>query len=58
MDKDVALITDGRFSGATRGALVEDRKKNWNPKVSNAKGYLLKYQKIVTSASTGAVCKS
>lgn len=97
MDKEVALITDGRFSGATRGAsighvspeaavggpiaLVEDgdiieidmiegllnlkvddetletRKKNWLPKKSDAKGYLLKYQKIVTSASTGAICK-
>lgn len=97
MDKDVALITDGRFSGATRGASIghvspeaavggpiafvedgdiieidmnkgilelkvdektlEERKKNWKPKQSNAKGYLLKYEKIVTSASTGAVCK-
>jgi dihydroxy-acid dehydratase len=97
LDKDVALITDGRFSGATRGAsighispeaavggpiaLVEDgdiieidmnsgklqlnvdektlneRKKNFKPKQSNAKGYLYKYQKIVTSASTGAICK-
>ncbi|MGO1469431.1 MAG: dihydroxy-acid dehydratase [Tissierella sp.] len=97
MDKDVALITDGRFSGATRGAsighispeaaeggpiaLVKDgdiieidmnkgilnlkiddkeleaRKKDWTPKKSDAKGYLLKYQKIVKSASTGAICK-
>lgn len=98
MDKDVALITDGRFSGATRGAsighispeaaeggpiaLVKDgdiieidmnkgilnlkiddkeleaRKKDWTPKKSDAKGYLLKYQKIVKSASTGAICKA
>lgn len=97
MDKEVALITDGRFSGATRGASIghvspeaavggpiafvedgdiieidmhsgllqlnvdektlEERKKNWKPKYSEAKGYLLKYQKIVTSASTGAICK-
>lgn len=97
MDKDVALITDGRFSGATRGAsighvspeaslggpiaFVEDgdqieidmiegilnfavdeeilkkRMENWNPPKSNAKGYLAKYEKIVTSASTGAICK-
>lgn len=97
MDKEVALITDGRFSGATRGASIghvspeaavggpiafvedgdiieidmnsgklqlnvdektlEERKKNWKPKESNAKGYLYKYQKIVTSASTGAICK-
>lgn len=97
MDKEVALITDGRFSGATRGASIghvspeaavggpiafvedgdvieidmnsgklqlnvdektlEQRKKNWKPKESNVKGYLYKYQKIVTSASTGAICK-
>ena len=96
MDKEVALITDGRFSGATRGAsighvspeaavggpiafvqdgdiieidmhkgilnlsvddkILDERKKNWEPKASDAKGYLLKYQKIVTSASTGAIC--
>lgn len=97
LDKDVALLTDGRFSGATRGAsighvspeasqggpiaFVEDgdeividmidgvldfnidektleiRKSKWQPKVSNAKGYLAKYEKMVTSASTGAICK-
>ncbi|NLY46909.1 MAG: dihydroxy-acid dehydratase [Tissierella sp.] len=97
LDKDVALLTDGRFSGATRGAsighvspeaseggpiaFVEDgdeiqidmvnglldfkidektlqmRKSKWQPKVSTAKGYLAKYEKIVTSASTGATCK-
>lgn len=95
MDKDVALITDGRFSGATRGAsighvspeaslggpiaFVKDgdiieidmlegilnlkvddaeiakRKESWEPKKSNAKGYLAKYEKMVTSASTGAI---
>lgn len=95
MDKDVALITDGRFSGATRGAsighvspeaslggpiaFVKDgdiieidmlegilnlkvddeeiakRKEGWEPKKSNAKGYLAKYEKMVTSASTGAI---
>lgn len=97
MDKVVALLTDGRFSGATRGAsighvspeaalggpiaFVEDgdiieidmidgvlnfdvdedvlktRMENWVPRKSNAKGYLAKYEKIVTSASTGAICK-
>lgn len=97
LDKDVALLTDGRFSGATRGAaighispeaalggpiaFVEDgdiieidmnkgtlnhvlseevlreRKSNWTPKESNVKGYLSKYRNIVTSASTGAICK-
>ncbi|MBQ3199375.1 MAG: dihydroxy-acid dehydratase [Firmicutes bacterium] len=92
----VALITDGRFSGATRGAaighvspeaaeggligLVEDgdiieidinegrlnlavadevlaeRKAAWNqPEPKIKKGYLAKYAKRVTSASTGAV---
>ncbi|HZK10378.1 MAG TPA: dihydroxy-acid dehydratase [Clostridia bacterium] len=96
-DKDVALITDGRFSGATRGAAIghvspeaalggpiafleegdkieidmikgvlhvdlseeelAQRKKNWQPKENKQKGYLEKYRKIVTSASTGAICK-
>ncbi len=96
LDKDVALVTDGRFSGATRGAsighvspeacvggpiaFVEDgdevkidmvkgslnfviddeelrkRKEKWVPKKVEVKGYLAKYEKIVTSASTGAVC--
>lgn len=98
LDKDVALITDGRFSGATRGAsighvspeaaeggligLVKDgdlisidminctirlevseeeiakRKKDWvkpAPKVKG--GYLSRYAKLVTSASTGAIFK-
>ena len=97
LDKDVALITDGRFSGATRGAsighvspeaavggpiafveegdmididitnhrielLVSDeelakRKKNWQPKVPEVKGYLKKYAAMVTSANTGVVLK-
>ncbi|WP_246943265.1 dihydroxy-acid dehydratase [Bacillus pinisoli] len=94
----VALITDGRFSGATRGIsighispeaaeggpiafvqngdiieidlekrtihlevsdeILEDRKKNWvqpEPKVKS--GYLARYAKLVTSASTGGVLK-
>lgn len=98
LDKDVALITDGRFSGATRGAAIghvspeaseggpiafledgdlieidmlqgtlnfvvaedvlQSRKAKWNPRPSGATGYLAKYEKIVTSASTGAVCRS
>lgn len=96
LDKDVALITDGRFSGATRGAaighispeameggpiallqdgdiiridinhrkievLISDdelakRKTSWHkpePKVKT--GYLSRYARLVTSASTGAV---
>lgn len=97
LDKDVALITDGRFSGATRGAaighvcpeaaadgkiaLVKDgdvikidinngrltldvpakelqaRQKKLRPKDSNATGWLLRYQNLVTSASNGAVLK-
>ena len=95
LDKDVALITDGRFSGATRGAsighvspeaaeggligLVEDgdkihidmlkctiellvsdeeierRKKNFKMVLKPVTGYLKRYRKLVTSASTGAV---
>lgn len=98
LDKDIALITDGRFSGATRGAsighvspeaalggpiaFVEDgdeiaidmvdgilnlnvdeeilKKRMANfvvPRKTNVKGYLAKYEKMVTSASTGAICK-
>ncbi len=99
LDKSVALITDGRFSGATRGAsighvspeaaeggligLVEEgdqilidissfklellvdektlaeRRKHWVKKECPIKtGYLARYAKMVTSASTGAVFKS
>lgn len=96
LDKDVALITDGRFSGATRGASIghvspeameggnigliengdiihidmfnltldvdlsdqelEERRKKYAPKQTEATGYLAKYQKLVTSASKGAIC--
>jgi dihydroxy-acid dehydratase len=95
LDKSVALITDGRFSGATRGAAIghvspeaaeggeiallrdgdiieidiinrtlnaklsveelEERKKSWvppTPKVTE--GYLVRYAKLVRSASYGA----
>ena len=95
LDKDVALITDGRFSGATRGAsighvspeaaeggligLVEDgdqihidminctiellvsdevlaeRRKNFKMVLKPVTGYLKRYRKLVTSASTGAI---
>ena len=98
LDKEVALITDGRFSGGTRGAaighispeaaeggtiaLVEDgdiieidipqkaitlkveeqelsrRRAGWQapePKITS--GYVYRYSKQVTSASTGAVFK-
>ncbi len=96
LDKDVALITDGRFSGATRGAsighispeaaaggtiafvnegdliaidipkrkislkisdeVLAKRKENWKPLEAKIKtGYLARYGKLVTSASTGAV---
>lgn len=97
LDKDVALITDGRFSGATRGAsighvspeasaggpiafvedgdeieidmingvlnfivdekTIEERKSKWQAKESTVTGYLAKYQKMVSSASKGAICK-
>ena len=98
LDKDVALITDGRFSGATRGAAIghvspeameggliglikngdiiridikerlleaklsdeeiSKRKERYvkpGPKVT--RGYLARYAKLVTSASTGAILK-
>ena len=98
LDKSVALITDGRFSGATRGAslglvspeaaeggvialvetgdiisidinsgklellvnkdVLEERRKNivkGEPKIKE--GYLARYAKLVSSASTGAVYK-
>jgi dihydroxy-acid dehydratase len=97
LDKEVSLITDGRFSGGTKGAaighvspeaceggpiglvkdgdlieidipegklnlLVDDeelvkRKNEVKIKVHNYKGYIGRYAKMVSSASTGAVCK-
>lgn len=96
LDDKVALITDGRFSGGTKGAaighvspeayeggpiaFVEDgdrihidmndgrlelevsdavltlRKEKWQAPIKPVKGYLKKYQKIVSSACDGAVC--
>ncbi|MCF6411470.1 dihydroxy-acid dehydratase [Pseudalkalibacillus salsuginis] len=98
LDKRVALITDGRFSGASRGISVghispeaaeggpiafvkdgdsifidlenrsinlmiseeelEERRQNFEqppPKIK--KGYLARYAKLVTSASTGGIMK-
>lgn len=96
LDKDVALITDGRFSGATRGASIghvspeaaeggpiaavqegdiieidinncslnvalsdeeiKNRLAKWSPPAPRVtKGYLARYARMVTSASTGAV---
>lgn len=98
LDKYVALITDGRFSGATKGAAIghvspeaaeggviglveegdiisidipngklellvddevlEERRENFKPlppKVTE--GYLARYAKLVSSASTGAILK-
>lgn len=98
LEKKVALITDGRFSGASRGisighispeaaeggpiAFVEngdpifidleertislmvpeaelhDRKAQWKqPEQKIKKGYLARYSKLVTSASTGGILK-
>lgn len=98
LDKDVALLTDGRFSGGTRGAaighispeaadggpiaLVRDgdrikidipgktitllvdeaelakRKAGWQPPEPKIKhGYLARYARMVSSGSTGAVCR-
>ena len=99
LGSSVALITDGRFSGASRGAsighvspeaavggpiaLVKEgdiisidipnmkldvkvsdeelakRKAVWKPILSKVNtGYLARYQKLVTSGSTGAVMKN
>ncbi len=98
LDKSVALLTDGRFSGGTQGAAIghispeaaeggpialvkegdmisidipakklelkvsnaeldKRRKtlKSWTPAITT--GYLARYAKMVTSASTGAVFK-
>lgn len=98
LDKDVALITDGRFSGASRGASIghvspeameggpiaavkegdiisidipngrlnvkvpaeelKSRMAEWKaPEPKITKGYLGRYARLVTSASTGAVLK-
>lgn len=97
LDDKVSLITDGRFSGGSRGAAIghvspeacemgpiayvkdgdvvdidipggkldilvsneefEERKKTMDIKETNYKGYLGKYAKLVTSASTGAICR-
>jgi dihydroxy-acid dehydratase len=94
-DRDVALLTDGRFSGASRGAAIghispeaaeggpiaavrngdmieidipgkklnlliskEELKKrlsNWRAPKKELKGYLKRYARLVTSASTGAI---
>lgn len=96
LDRDVALITDGRFSGATKGAsighvspeaacggpiafvrdgdlisidmdlgtltlevspeVLQARQADWTPPEPKIKtGYLARYAKLVTSASTGAI---
>ena len=98
LDKDCALITDGRFSGGTRGAAIghvspeaqeggvigvvkegdriridipnktlellvdkkeiEKRLLQWHePPCKITEGYLYRYAKQVTSASTGAIFK-
>ncbi len=98
LDKDVALITDGRFSGASRGASIghvspeameggmiaavcegdiidinipegklsvevpdeelKRRMASWKaPQPRITTGYLGRYSRLVTSASTGAVLK-
>lgn len=99
LEKKVALITDGRFSGASRGisighispeaaeggpiALIQngdtifidlenrtiflsvsevelnERKAKWmQPPPKIKKGYLARYSKLVTSASTGGILKT
>ena len=99
LDESVALITDGRFSGATRGSSIghvspeameggpiaflrehdiidinipkrkleadlsaeefEKRKEKWQaPELKISHGYLGRYARLVTSASSGAVFKN
>ncbi len=93
-DRDVALLTDGRFSGGSRGAAIghispeaaeggpiavvrngdqieidipgkklnllisneelKERLSRWKHPKKGLKGYLKRYAKLVTSASTGA----
>ena len=71
LDKDVALITDGRFSGATRGAsighvspeaasggpigLVEEGDLISINIPEHTIGYLARYAKMVSSADKGAI---
>ncbi|MPM79501.1 Dihydroxy-acid dehydratase [bioreactor metagenome] len=98
LDSTVALITDGRFSGASRGAAIghvspeaarggnialiqngdrididipagtlnvrvseeelSERRKSWQPPEPKIKkGYLARYERMVSSASEGAVVK-
>ncbi len=98
LDSSVSLLTDGRFSGGTRGAAIghispeaaeggpislvkegdriainipertlilkvdeeelKRRKQEWQPKPQPAlSGYLARYARLVTSASTGAIFK-
>jgi len=98
LDKDVALITDGRFSGATRGASIghvspeaadsgpiafvkegdiisfdiekgritleispeemNKRRSTWKaPEAKIKTGYLARYARLVSSASSGAILK-
>ena len=98
LDKSVSLLTDGRFSGGSRGAAIghispeaaeggpialvregdiiaidipkkkltlkisaeelKKRKKAWKPRPPAIQaGYLSRYARLVTSASTGAVFK-
>ena len=58
---DKILKTQGEYFAKLNFVVDEDtlknRMENWQPRKSNAKGYLAKYEKIVTSASTGAICK-
>ena len=94
LSTSVALITDGRFSGGTRGPCIghiapeavdggpiafvqendiividipnrridllvaddvlEERKKNWSPKIKEVSGYLAQYRDGALSADKGA----
>ena len=69
LDSSVALITDGRFSGASRGASIGHvsnvkvsdeelarRKAEWKPRQPKVTdGYLRRYAALVTSGNRGAI---
>jgi dihydroxy-acid dehydratase len=97
LDREVALVTDGRFSGGTRGAAIghispeaaaggpialvaegdeieidiparrldllvpaavlEERRRELAPRSRTLGGYLERYARMVTSASTGAILR-
>ncbi len=48
-------MIDGKLNVLIDEEVLNDRKKDWEPRKLELKGYLAKYEKMVTSASTGAI---